>query len=196
MQLFAQKLKGIDRARLEEAIGPVLSAHRVHTAEISFQMEPTGWVLRLTIESLEGDATASETPREEPTPIESHRIDLGVLAEISRDLSAVLDVADLISPRYHLEVSSPGLERPLRSARDFRAAVGKVAKLHLVTPAEDGQSVLRGEIKGVEGDAISVEVDGRAREVRLGDIGRAHLIFELSAHPKGKRTKPSQHPRH
>jgi ribosome maturation factor RimP len=206
MQLFAQKLKGLDRARLEAAIGPVLSAHRVDTAEISFQMERAGWVLRVTVESLEDGATpvddvedAAAVPDASPgemTAIASYGINLELLAEISRDMSSALDVADLIPQHYSLEVSSPGLERPLRSARDFRASLGKVAKLLLSHPAPDGQSVLRGPILAVEDDVVRVEVDGHAREVRLDDIERAHLIFELSAQPKGQRAKPNQHPRH
>jgi ribosome maturation factor RimP len=206
MQLFAQKLKGLDRARLEAAIGPVLSAHRVDTAEISFQMERTGWVLRITVESLddaampvahvEGAAAPPDARLAELVPIASYGINLELLAEISRDISSALDVADLISQHYSLEVSSPGLERPLRSARDFRASLGKVAKLHLSQPAADGQSVLRGQILAVEDDAVRVEVDGHPREVCLNDIGRAHLIFELSAQPKGRRGKPSQNARH
>jgi len=186
MQLFAQKLKGLDRARLEAAIGPVLSAHRVDTAELSFQMEHTGWVLRVTVESLDDG---------QPGGGASDGINLELLAEISRDVSSALDVADLIPQHYHLEVSSPGLERPLRTARDFRASVGKVAKLHLSRPAPDGQLVLRGPILAVEDDAVRVEVDGRTRDVPLQDIDRAHLIFELSARPKGQRGKPNQHPR-
>jgi ribosome maturation factor RimP len=195
MDLFAQKLKGVDRVRLEAAIGPVLSAHHVHTAELSFQMETSGWVLRVTVESLEGDA-ATGTSEEQIIPVDSTGINLALLAELSRDLSAALDVADLISQHYSLEVSSPGLERPLRSARDYRAAVGKLAKLYLLRPTADQQSVLRGAIQNVDGDVVQVEVDGRPHEVRLDDIGRAHLIFELSAQPKGKRRKLSQHPRH
>jgi ribosome maturation factor RimP len=199
MQLFAQKLKGLDRARLEAAIGPVLSAHRVHTAEISFQTERSGWVLRITVESLEDDgqsaAAAPEAATVERPPIALQGVNLELLAEISRDVSSALDVADLIPQHYNLEVSSPGLERPLRTARDFRASLGKSAKLHLLHPAPDGQSVLRGPILAVEEDAVRVDVDGHTRDVRLDAIERAHLIFELSAQPKGTRGKPNQHPK-
>lgn len=183
MELFAQRLKSIDRSHLEGTIMPILCAHRVQTAEVSFQMERSGWVLRVTVESLEDGTEVGGA------------IHLQMLAEISRDLSAALDVADFIPQHYHLEVSSPGLDRPLRSARDFRLAAGKIAKVHLAQPAPDGQAVLRGRILDVSADAVRIEVDGKERDIRLGDIGRAHLIFELSAQPKGKRAKSSQHPR-
>src|SRR5690242_1720852 len=108
VQVFAERLHGIDRAPLEATITPVLRAHGVDTAEISYQMEQTGWVLRVTVESLEGTGAVG-----------TDAIHLGLLTEISRDLSSALDVADIIPHRYQLEVSSPGLDRPLRSLRDF-----------------------------------------------------------------------------
>ncbi|HKQ68008.1 MAG TPA: ribosome maturation factor RimP [Polyangiaceae bacterium] len=183
VQLFAQKLKGINRAPLEAAVTPVLSAHGVGTAEISYQMEPSGWVLRVVVESLE-DA-----------PVAAEPIHLGLLTEISRDLSSALDVADVIPHRYSLEVSSPGLERPLRSARDYHRSLGQVAKVYLTRPAPDGQRVLRGRILEAEGESVRLEVDGKFVTAELGEVERAHLIFELPANPKGGRPKAGKHQR-
>jgi ribosome maturation factor RimP len=213
MQVFAQKVQGIDRASLEAAIAPVLRAHGVASAEISHQTERGGWVLRVTVESLDDSrsrpedtapaatsesspATAGEAAADEVAPFGSEGITLGLLSEIARDLSAALDVADIIPHRYQLEVSSPGADRPLRSARDFGRARGKLAKVHLARPAEDGQRVLRGPIVEATSDTVRIEVDGNPREVRLEHIERAHLIFELPAQPKGKRAKPNQPTRH
>ncbi len=187
VQVIAQKLQGIHRASLEAAITPVLRAHGVGTAEVSFQMEPSGWVLRVIVESLEQEQA--------PAP-GSEAIHVGLLAEISRDLSAVLDVADLIPHRYSLEVSSAGIERPLRSPRDYERALGRLAKLHLVRPAPDGQRVLRGPILAVQEGAVSIEVDGKPVAAPLDDVERAHLIFELPAHPKAGRPKLGKQKRH
>jgi len=178
VQVFAEKLKGIHRAPLEAAIAPVLRAHGVETAEVSYQMEPGGWVLRVTVESL-SDST----------------VHLGLLSEISRDLSAALDVADVIPQHYNLEVSSPGLDRPLRSERDYERAKGKVAKVRLVAPAPDGQKVLRGRILEADGESVCLEVDGKPVTTRLENVERANLVFELAAQPKGARTKAGKHPR-
>jgi ribosome maturation factor RimP len=220
MQLFAQRIQGIDRASLEAAISPVLRAHRVETAEITYQIERGGWVLRVTVESLDDSPARPAFSRSEDAPgalpawsseevhegtpssvdrvapIGSEGIHLGLLAEISRDLSSVLDVADIIPHRYQLEVSSPGADRPLRSPHDFGRALGKVAKVHLARPAPDGQRVLRGPIVQALPDAVRIDVDGKPRDVRLEDIERAHLIFELPAQPKGRRAKPNQPTRH
>src|SRR5688500_7317044 len=92
VQVFAEKLQGIDRASLEAAITPVLSSHGVGAAEITYQMEPTGWVLRVTVESLRDGVAGG--PVETETRVDP--IELGLLAEISRDLSSALDVAGVI----------------------------------------------------------------------------------------------------
>jgi ribosome maturation factor RimP len=192
VQVFAEKLQGIHRAPLEAAIGPVLSAHGVGSVEVSYQMEPTGWVLRVTVETLgrgAGGAPAAPVMGSDP-------IDLGFLAEISRDLSSALDVADIIPNRYHLEVSSPGLERPLRSPRDYERATGQLAKLRLVEPAPDGQRVLRGRILEADSASVSMDVDGKTVITPFTNVERAHLIFELPAQPKRSHAKPGKQKRH
>jgi ribosome maturation factor RimP len=192
VQVFAEKLQGIRRAPLEAAIAPVLSSHGVDSAEVTYQMEPSGWVLRVTVETLDKGMDAVPTE----TAVRADPIDLGLLSEISRDLSSALDVADVIPHRYHLEVSSPGLERPLRSSRDYQRAAGQVAKLRLIEPASDGQRVLRGRILEAGDTSVSMEVDGNTVITSLGNIERAHLIFELPAHPKRGHAKPGKQKRH
>jgi ribosome maturation factor RimP len=191
VQVFAERLHGIDRAPLEAAITPVLRAHGVDSVEISYQMEPSGWVLRVTVESLEGGAVDPALALA-PAAAGAERIHLGLLTEISRDLSSALDVADVIPHRYQLEVSSPGLDRPLRSLRDFERALGQLAKVHLRRPTADGQRVLRGPLASVADGAIELLVDGKPKKAPLEDVERAHLIFELPTHPKGGRPKPGK----
>jgi ribosome maturation factor RimP len=192
VQVFAEKLQGIHRGPLEATVAPVLSSHGVDSAEISYQMEPTGWVLRVTVETLDTGAGAVPVG----TGAGAEPIDLGLLAEISRDLSSALDVADLIPHRYHLEVSSPGLERPLRHPRDYARAVGQLAKLRLVEPASDGQRVLRGRVVESDGASVSMDVDGKTVITPLTNVERAHLIFELPAQPKRSLAKPGKPKRH
>jgi ribosome maturation factor RimP len=129
-------------------------------------------------------------------------VDLELCANISRDLSPALDVADLIPHAYSLEVSSPGIERPLRSEQDFARFTGQKAKLKL-REAVGGQRVLVGVLGGTTGgDAGTVRVtDGqRSFEVPLASVESAHLVFEFgspgraSAHPAGKKShKQSRH---
>src|SRR4051812_6496038 len=113
---------GVDLARGREALGPVLSAHGILLADLEWLTERSGWTLRITIER-EGAEEASGG------------VTLEDCVEVSRDASAVLDVGDLIPQHYHLEVSSPGLDRPLRTHADFARFASKLAKVKLARPA-------------------------------------------------------------
>ena len=203
VQVFANKVQGVDADALRAAIEPILSAHHVRTAEITHQREQGGWVLRITVEALEdGHEVFSAESVKNSASIEAAKqpappggIELGLLAEISRDLSTVLDVADIIPHRYTLEVSSPGLERPLRCPRDFQQVIGALAKIHLSRPASDGQRALRGRLLRVEDPvAVVIEVDGNPIAAPFADIIRAHTLYELPAQPKRNRaTKNKRH---
>jgi ribosome maturation factor RimP len=177
---------GVDLARVRAALGPVLSAHRVLLVDLEWLTERLGWTLRLTIER--EAASHPPAPSDGAAPF---GVTLADCAEVSRDVSAVLDVEDLIPQRYHLEVSSPGLDRPLRSAADFARFSGRTARVKLRRPAPDGQRVLRGTLEAPGGEGtqtIAVVVDGKRIEVPLADVAEANLVFELSPQPK-KRLK-------
>ena len=112
-------------------------------------------------------------------------------AAVSRDLSTALDVEDLIDLKYSLEVSSPGLDRPLQTARDFARQAGRLVKVKLIAPAADGQMALRGDILGAspEEDTVRMEVDGKTHVVATDNIRSAKLVFELPAQPKQSFSK-------
>ncbi|MGE5358726.1 MAG: ribosome maturation factor RimP, partial [Bacteroidales bacterium] len=99
---------------------------------------------------------------------------------ISEDLSAILDVEDVIPHRYTLEVSSPGLDRPLRHAADYRRFAGRAAKLVFAEPL-DGQALVRGRLAGTEGDSVVLIDDqqGRRLHVPLAQIARGRLEVEF-----------------
>lgn len=82
---------------------------------------------------------------------------------LSKDLSPVLDVEDPIDREYHLEVSSPGIDRPLVRARDFQNYAGHEAKIEL-TDMLDGRKRFRGIIAGVEGDAVVITLPDAPRD--------------------------------
>ena len=100
-------------------------------------------------------------------------------ARVSRDLSAVLDVEDTVPVAYTLEVSSPGLDRPLRHADDYRRFAGRRAKL-VMREAVDGQKFVKGILGGVEGHDVLIDGDkGQRHRVPLGVITRANLEVEF-----------------
>jgi ribosome maturation factor RimP len=100
---------------------------------------------------------------------------------ISRTVSAQLDVADPIASAYTLEVSSPGLDRPLTRLKDFNRFEGHEAKLQL-REAREGQRNFRGILRGVEGDTISLELV--AAKKGETNVGRVALPFSEIEHAK------------
>ncbi|MCW0233690.1 MAG: ribosome maturation factor RimP [Ferrovibrio sp.] len=98
-------------------------------------------------------------------------------AEASRAVSAVLDVEDPISGAYRLEVSSPGLDRPLTKAADFERFKGFAAKVELGRPLE-GRKRFQGRIGGLAGDAVVLRDEEKGAEARLpvAEIASAKLI--------------------
>lgn len=157
-----------------------MKAHGAELVDLEFKSEARGWVLRLFIEKA-GSAEKNASTKDAA-------VDLGMCSNVARDLSPALDVADVIPHRYHLEVSSPGVERELKSIRDYVRFTGQKAKLRLKT-AIKGQKVLTGTI-GTDGDTILVDESGRKTEVPFVQIEQARLVFEFgppSSKPGKKR---------
>jgi ribosome maturation factor RimP len=98
---------------------------------------------------------------------------------VSQQLGTVLDVEDVVPGQsYHLEVSSPGVERKLRSVQDFDRFRGQKARIALLQPL-DNQRRWEGTINGVEGEDILFETaSGRSLRLRMGQIEKANLKFE------------------
>lgn len=96
---------------------------------------------------------------------------------VSRQLSAFLDVEEPLPGSYALEVSSPGLDRPLRTAEHFERFAGHEAKIRLDVPLE-GRRNFKGKLCGVEEAEIVIAVDGQAWRLPLADVASAHLVPE------------------
>lgn len=97
---------------------------------------------------------------------------------VSHQLSGVLDVEDVVQGQYQLEVSSPGLDRPLFTLEHFERFAGHKAKLTLVSPI-DGQRKFRGTLQGVEGEQVIVSIGENELVLTLGAIDKANLIAEF-----------------
>lgn len=135
--------------------------------DVQFRREAGGMVLRVQVDRPGPAASADEC------------VSVEDCAAVSRDLSAVLDVEDVIPMAYTLEVSSPGLDRPLRDAGDYRRFSGRRAKL-VMREAVDGQTFFKGRLDGVaDHDVVIVTDDARAHRVPLSLITRAHLEVEF-----------------
>jgi ribosome maturation factor RimP len=95
-------------------------------------------------------------------------------AKVSRQLSAILDVEDPIPDHYTLEVSSPGLDRPLSKREHFEAVVGERVKLKTHNLVE-GRRRFDGLLQAVDGDSVTVDVDGEVYRLAFSDIAKARL---------------------
>jgi ribosome maturation factor RimP len=179
-------LHGIDPAALERVVDPIVRAHGAEVVDVEFKTDRGGWVLRVSVER----AGASERR----LSTRDAAVDLELCANVSRDLSPALDVADLIPHAYHLEVSSPGVERPLRGEKDFVRFTGHKAKLRLREPVvgstEGGvERVVVGKLDGVARGHVRVVDGDRAREVPLSNVERARLVFEFGSSGKNPKRK-------
>ena len=112
----------------------------------------------------------------------------GILIEdcvaVSRQLDAVLDVEDPIGQPYTLEVSSPGVDRPLFDAAQFAAADGRGGARAAAARRRRAQELPRHAARGVDGGAVSIEVDGETHALPLDDVERAHVVGTIERGPK------------
>jgi ribosome maturation factor RimP len=141
--------------------------------DVQFRREAPGWVLRVTIDR----RGVADTEARPGAPADSVSVD--DCRRVSGDLSALLDVEDVIEPAYTLEVTSPGLDRPLRGAADFARFRGRLAQVVTSEPV-DGQRHFRGRLLGVEEDRVMLAAEGgRVVRVPLGTVSRARLEVEF-----------------
>lgn len=96
-------------------------------------------------------------------------------ARVSREVAALLDVEDPIPGHYDLEVSSPGLDRPLFTLEQFERFSGEVAQVSLFAPL-DGRRKFKGEILGIQDGKVRLDQDGTEVELDMGNIAKARLV--------------------
>jgi len=99
-------------------------------------------------------------------------------ARASHQFSAILDVEDPIPGQYTLEVSSPGLDRPLTKARHFRAVIGQQIRVRTDTAIE-GRKRFRGRLQDADEERLEMEVDGETYRIPLSRVAKARLVPEL-----------------
>ena len=153
-------------ARLRAAAGRVAASHGLELFDLQFRRESGGWVLRVVLDRLGPE----ELVGIEDCQRVSH--DLGTLLDVEDDLTAGLPEG------YTLEVSSPGLDRPLRGEADYRRFAGRLAKIVTKAPV-DGQSHFAGRLVGVDAGAVVLEEGRRTHRVPLELVNRARLDVEF-----------------
>lgn len=147
--------------------GRVAASYGLEIFDVQFRREAQGMVLRVQIDRPGPAATAEDS------------VSVEDCANVSRELSAMLDVEDVVPTAYTLEVSSPGLDRPLRGAGDYVRFAGRRAKV-VLREKVDGQGFFRGVLGGVEDGAVVIDgEDNRRHRVPLDVITRANLEVEF-----------------
>jgi len=138
--------------------------------DVQYRRESSGWVLRIFLDVPDTD--------ERPAAADAS-VTVDDCANVSRDVSAILDVEEAIDHHFILEVSSPGLDRPLRHERDYRRFAGRLAKI-VVAEAVDNQKHFAGRLHGLERDGVVIETaPGKRHVLPLSLITRANLDVEF-----------------
>jgi ribosome maturation factor RimP len=150
----------------KEALLPVLAAYNLQLVDIEYVREQQGWVLRIFIDKQGG-------------------ITLDDCADLSEELGDLFEAKGAIDGPYHLEVSSPGLDRRVRDPLDFERFAGSRIKVKTVAPV-GGRKVFSGVLRGMKGDSVAVDVDGATFEIPIGEIEKANLRYDWDAN-KGKQ---------
>jgi ribosome maturation factor RimP len=135
--------------------------------DVQSRREASGHVVRVFL----------DRPGPSATPDES--VSIEDCEQVNREMSAILDVEDPLPFAYTLEVSSPGLDRPLRHSGDYQRFEGRWAKV-VVREAVDNQKAFEGRLRGVDADDVMIEAsNGRMHRLPLRLIARGRLEVEF-----------------
>ncbi len=144
--------------QLNAILEPVVTGLGYELVGIEYRPNVTNGLLRIYIDKEDG-------------------IDVDDCAQVSRQVSGVLDVEDPITGQYNLEVSSPGINRPLFKLEDYQQFSGNKAKIHL-NGLYEGRRKVVGTLQGIDVREILIEVDGEQVKVPFDQIAKARLIYE------------------
>lgn len=154
----------------------VAASHGLEIWDVQSRREAEGHVVRIVI----------DRPGPAATPEES--VGIEDCEQVNREVGAILDVEDPLPFAYTLEVSSPGLDRPLRHAADYARFAGRLAKI-VVREAVDNQKAFAGRLRGVEEGAVLLEAPGgRTYRLPLALITRGRLEVEFQGGRRSPRS--------
>jgi ribosome maturation factor RimP len=184
-------------ARVRDAAERVARSYGLEIFDVQLRREPVGIVLRVVIDrpdpgiptstvsaALDGTGKSPAIDAEALQGPGADSIGVADCQRVSQDLSALLDVEEdelgeaALGQAYTLEVSSPGLDRPLRHEADYRRFVGRLAKIVTTAPV-DGQSAFAGRLAGVENGVVLLQEGRKVHRVPVAQIRRGRLEVEF-----------------
>jgi ribosome maturation factor RimP len=151
----------------EALVRPVVEQAGYELVEFTYSGDGGRRALRVTVDRADG-------------------LDVDAIAALSEKIARRLDLEDFGEGRYDLEVSSPGIERPLRTPAHFARFVGAQVKVKTTTPI-DGARVHHGQLVASDGAGITVAVEGLARRVAYAEIASARTVADWDAELKGTK---------
>jgi ribosome maturation factor RimP len=151
----------------ESLVRPVVERAGLELVDVVFRKEGGRRLLRVTIDRDGG-------------------VDLDGIAELSEKISRRLDLEDFGGGRYELEVSSPGIERPLRTPAQFHRFVGTQVRVRTAAPVDGARSHM-GALVAADDDGIVVSVDGAERRFAYTDVVSARTVVDWDAELKGSK---------
>ncbi|MCI0670747.1 MAG: ribosome maturation factor RimP [Myxococcaceae bacterium] len=161
---FKQTVEEKTRALAE----PLVAAEGLELLDVEFVREPQGWVLRLFIDKQGGSS------RENPVGLEE-------CSTASRAVETAIDVEDFIPHEYSLEVSSPGVNRPLKKPAHYQRVLGHRVKVRTFGPVgTPPRKHFTGSLVAAGEEAVVLDVEGAGRfEIPLKDVAKANLEYEF-----------------
>lgn len=149
---------------LEELTAPVVESLGYDLTDLTFEKRGKDWYLTLFIDSEKG-------------------ISLDDCEKVSREISELLDEKDPIEQSYFLEVSSPGMDRPLKKDKHFLSNLDRKIAVHLFAPL-DGKKDIEGVLKAYQADELTLELEtGEMLTLELSKIAKANRLDELNFKP-------------
>ena len=156
--------------QVRRLLEPIVVREGFELVEVEWAREGAAWVLRLYLDHPGG-------------------VNVDQCQELSRIVEPVLDVEDFIEPTYSLEVSSPGVNRPLRKPADFERFAGQRAHVKTYAPVDAPGGPRKnwtGTLRGFKEGAVEIEVDGVVQRVPHERIAKANLEYDFEAVPRAK----------
>lgn len=142
-----------------QLIEPILNEMDVELVDVEFLSVRSKWVLRIFVDEQDG-------------------ITLDRCAQVSKEIGTLIDMKDIVEHEYVLEVSSPGLNRPLKKVKDFIWATGKKVTLKTVSPV-NGRRKFTGILKSFNEGALAIQTDNDLVSLPLINVEKANLVYEF-----------------
>ncbi len=151
--------KGSVTESIEGLVTPIIHENRLELVDVEYKKEGKNWFLRIYIDK-EGGVTVDDCTR------------------VSREIEDLIDVEEVVPSSYVLEVSSPGLDRPLKREKDFLRFKGKRAHVTTYTPIHEQKS-FKGTIRDFQDDTLFLDIDSQPVEIPKSQIAKARLEIEF-----------------